>query len=44
MKSSLDAAYITELIYFPLKMTQNITIKSQTQANKSKYTPKKLHL
>ena len=28
MKSSLCAAYITELIYFPLKITQNITIKS----------------
>ena len=28
MKSSLYAAYITELIYFPLKITQNITIKS----------------
>ena len=28
MKSSLRAAYITELIYFPLKITQNITIKS----------------
>ena len=26
-KSSLCAAYITELIYFPLKITQNITIK-----------------
>ena len=28
MKSSLCAAYITELIYFPLKIAQNITIKS----------------
>ena len=28
MESSLCAAYITELIYFPLKITQNITIKS----------------
>ena len=28
MKSSLCAAYITELIYFTLKITQNITIKS----------------
>ena len=28
MKSSLYAAYITELIYFPLKITQNTTIKS----------------
>ena len=28
MKSSLCAAYITELIYFPLKITQNIAIKS----------------
>ena len=36
MKSSLCAAYITEFIYFPLKITQNIT-------NKSEYTPKKLH-
>ena len=27
MKSSLYAAYITELIYFPLKITQNITIR-----------------
>ena len=26
MKSSLYAAYITELIYLPLKITQNITI------------------
>ena len=26
MKSSLGVAYITELIYFPLKITQNITI------------------
>ena len=26
MKSSLCAAYITELIYFPLKITQNITM------------------
>ena len=29
MKSSLYATYITELIYFPLKITQNITIKSK---------------
>ena len=43
MKSSLCAAYITELIYFPLKITQNITIKSLTPANKSEYTAKKLH-
>ena len=28
MKISLSAAYITELIYFPLKITQYITIKS----------------
>ena len=28
MKSSLCAAYITEFIYFPLKITQNIIIKS----------------
>ena len=42
MKSNLCVAYITELIYFSLKITQNITIKSQTPANKSKYTPKKL--
>ena len=28
MKSSLCAAYITKSIYFPLKITQNITIKS----------------
>ena len=35
MKSSLYAAYMTELIYFPLKITQIITIKSQTPANKS---------
>ena len=28
MKSSLWAAYITELIYFPLKITQNIAIKT----------------
>ena len=28
MKSSLCAAYILELIYFSLKITQNITIKS----------------
>ena len=28
MKSSLCAAYVTELIYFPLKITQNIAIKS----------------
>ena len=39
MKSNLYAAYITELIYFPLKMTQNITIKSYTAANKREYTP-----
>ena len=26
MKSSLCAAYLTELIYFPLKITQNITM------------------
>ena len=39
MKSSLYAAYITELIYFPLKITQNIAIKSWTFANKSEYTP-----
>ena len=32
MKSILCAAYITELIYFSLKITQNITIKSE-------YTP-----
>ena len=43
MKGSLCAAYITELIYFPLKITQNITIKSKISANKSEYTPKKLH-
>ena len=43
MKSSLCAAYITELIYFPLKITQNITIKSWTPDSKSEYTPKKLH-
>ena len=42
MKISLYAAYITELIYFLLKITQNITIKSQTPANKSEYTHKKL--
>ena len=29
MKSSLCAVYITELIYFPLKMTQNIAIKQK---------------
>ena len=29
MKSSLWTAYITELIYFPLKITQNITIKTK---------------
>ena len=39
MKSSLCAAYITELIYFPLKKAQNIAIKSKTPANKSEYTP-----
>ena len=39
MKSSLYAAYIIELIYFSLKITQNITIKSKTPANKSEYTP-----
>ena len=33
MKSSLRAAYITDLIYFPLKITQNITIKIQTPTN-----------
>ena len=40
MKGSLCAAYRTELIYFPLKIAQNITIKSKTPANKSEYTPK----
>ena len=40
MKSSLYVAYTTELIYFPLKITQNITIKSKTPDNKSEYTPK----
>ena len=39
MKSSLCAAYITELIYFP---PQNNSKYSQTPANKSEYTPKKL--
>ena len=29
MKISMCVAFITELIYFPLKITQNITIKSQ---------------
>ena len=29
MKSSLYAAYITELIYFPLKITQNIPLKAK---------------
>ena len=43
MKSSLYTVYITELIYFPLKITQNIAIKSKTLPNKSEYTPKKLH-
>ena len=43
MKSSLCAAYITELIYFPLKITQDIAVKSQTPANKSEYNHKKLH-
>ena len=38
MKSSLCVAYITELIYFLLKITQNIPIKSLTGANKSVYT------
>ena len=38
MKSSLCAAYITELICFRLKITQNITIKSSTPAKKSEYT------
>ena len=37
MKNRLRAAYLTELIYFPLKITQNITIK--TPANKSEYIP-----
>ena len=39
MKSSLYAAYITELIYFPLKITQSIVIKSELPANKSEFTP-----
>ena len=39
MKSSLYAAYITELIYFSLKIIENKTIKSWTPANKSEYTP-----
>ena len=43
MKNSLYSTYITELIYFPLKITQNITIKSETPVNKSEYTLKKLH-
>ena len=38
MKSSLCAAYIAKLIYYPLKITQNIAIKSYTSANKSEYT------
>ena len=42
MKSSLCAAYITELIYFPPQITQNITIKSLTPANKSENNLKKL--
>ena len=43
MKSSLCAACIRELIYFPHKKAQNITIKSWTPANKSEYTHKKLY-
>ena len=39
MESSLCAAYITELIYFSLKITKNIAIKCETPANKSEYTP-----
>ena len=39
MKSSLCAAYKTELLYFLFKITQNIAIKSLTPANKSDYTP-----
>ena len=39
MKSSLSAVYITELIYFPLKITQNITIKSSGRSSKeAEYT------
>ena len=41
MKSNLYAAYITKLIYFLLKITQDIAIKSSTPpANKCKYTLK----
>ena len=39
MKSSLCAANITELIYFPLKISQHIAIKSLIPAEKSEYTP-----
>ena len=34
IKSSLCAAYITELIYFPLKIIQNIAIKTKPQPTK----------
>lgn len=34
----------SDLIYFPLKITQNIAINIVTPGNKSKYTPKKLLL
>ena len=45
MKSSLCAAYITELIYFPLQIPQNITIKTKSLSTKvstplRNYTPK----
>ena len=43
MKSSLYAAYIAELIYFPHKITQNITIKIKPLPTKVSTPPKKLH-
>ena len=44
MKSSLYTAYITELIYFPLKITQNITIKSYTVLQEIIINPESIKL
>ena len=40
MKMSLYAAYITELIYFPIKITQNITIKKLSHCQQKWVYPK----